>query len=89
MSEILTPKQMWDAIEPLLPYGSQSEKYDAIARKTLEVMTPKIQKAERDRVIEWGRQRCVIHHTRMKNVLHRTCNECWQSLGVSNEQLPG
>ena len=32
--------------------------------------------------VEWGNQHCIEHPTRMNNVLHRTCNECWQSLQV-------
>jgi len=39
-----------------------------------------IAKAQLKKVGEWGRVHCVTHHTRMNNVLHRDCNECWQAL---------
>lgn len=35
---------------------------------------------ERARIIEWGSEHCITHHTRMNNVLHRDCNECWANL---------
>lgn len=39
-----------------------------------------IAKAAQRKLVKWGSEHCEAHHTRMQNILKRTCNECWQEL---------
>lgn len=46
----------------------------------VEAKIEEAKKQERERIRLWGSERCLEHHTSMNNILHRDCNECWQSL---------